>query len=290
MCLEGFFNKEGFYTMSNFLKSLFGAKKAAKVTKSRMQTRRLELIGLEERIVPAVNDVALTLTAGSVLVVTNANDDATYTINSFAYNSGTNKVSFVLTGAGTITENLTAVSVTGTTGSQTVTLDMADSTVATTFAGLKLTSIATKILDADVGVAGIDLSTVTTGGANQGFEISGLDNSVDNDTTVSGAIKAKGTGAVTLNIETNAGSVLTIAAAGDITTSTGAVALSGFAISTAGNVDTTSGAIGYTGAVTLSGNVATTSTLVGGNLSITGVLALVANSFTANQGLGNVTN
>ena len=43
--------------MSNFFRSLFGAKKAAKivqVAKSRMQTRRLELIGLEERITPAV--------------------------------------------------------------------------------------------------------------------------------------------------------------------------------------------------------------------------------------------
>ena len=42
--------------MSNFFRSLFGAKKAAKivqVAKSRMQTRRLELIGLEERITPA---------------------------------------------------------------------------------------------------------------------------------------------------------------------------------------------------------------------------------------------
>ena len=72
MCLEGFFNKEGFYTMSNFLKSLFGAKKAAKVTKSKMQTRRLELIGLEERITPAVvtvvgSTVTLTMVAGEAI-------------------------------------------------------------------------------------------------------------------------------------------------------------------------------------------------------------------------------
>ena len=53
--------------MSNFLKSLFGAKKAAKVTKSRMQTRRLELIGLEERITPAAT---LSLSAGGVLSLT----------------------------------------------------------------------------------------------------------------------------------------------------------------------------------------------------------------------------
>ena len=55
--------------MSNFLKSLFGAKKAAKVTKSRMQTRRLELIGLEERVTPATvsvsgTDLLITLGAG----------------------------------------------------------------------------------------------------------------------------------------------------------------------------------------------------------------------------------
>ena len=69
MCLEGFFNKEGFYTMSNFLKSLFGAKKAAKVTKSKMQTRRLELIGLEERITPAT----ITLSTNTVVITLGSN-------------------------------------------------------------------------------------------------------------------------------------------------------------------------------------------------------------------------
>jgi hypothetical protein len=87
MCLEGFFNKEGFYTMSNFLKSLFGAKKAAKFTKSRMQTRRLELIGLEERITPAVTAsgasgiLALTTSLGEDLTSVVVNADGTLTVS-----------------------------------------------------------------------------------------------------------------------------------------------------------------------------------------------------------------
>ena len=74
--------------MSNFFRSLFGAKKAAKivqVAKSKMQTRRLELIGLEERITPAVTATgasgifALTTTLGEDLtsVVVNANGTLT---------------------------------------------------------------------------------------------------------------------------------------------------------------------------------------------------------------------
>ena len=182
----------------------------------------------------AANDVTLTLASG-VLTATNY-ADATYTINSFSYNSGTNEVSFELTGAAVITEALAAVTITGTEGTQTVTIDMADASVATTFAGLKLTSTATKFLDAHIGLAGIDLSAVTTGAANQGFDISGLDSTVDNDTTVSGAIKAKGTGDITLNIGTNPTSFLSIAAAGDITATTGSVNITARTITSNGDV------------------------------------------------------
>ena len=275
--------------MSNFLKSLFGAKKAAKVTKSRMQTRRLELIGLEERIVPAANDVTLTLTSG-LLSVTNTDADVAYTVNAFAYNSSANTVSFTLTGANDITENIAGVSRDGTT--KVVTVDLA---VVTDFSGLKLASIDTFVLDANVGVAGIDLSAVTTGGANQSFEVFIFDNDTNSDTTISGAIKAKGTGAVTINMNADADSVLTIAAAGDITTSSGNVALTSKTINTGGDVTTTAGSISYNGNVTLAAsNVATTSTASGGNLSINagtgaGTLALSTFNFTANQGAGNVT-
>jgi sugar lactone lactonase YvrE len=177
----------------------------------------------------ASNDVTLTLVSG-VLTVTNTNDDAAYTINDFAYNSGTNKVSFELTGAAVITEALAAVTVTGTQGAQTVTVDLADASVATAFAGLKLSSISTKFLNAQVGVAGINLSSVITGAANQGFNLSDLDSAVDNDTFVRGALIAKGTGDVIINIGTNAGSVLTVFTEGDITATTGTVSITGHSI------------------------------------------------------------
>ena len=73
--------------MSNFLRSLFGVKKAAKVTKSKMQTRRLELIGLEERITPIVTAggaggiLSLTTTLGSNLTSVVANADGTLTVS-----------------------------------------------------------------------------------------------------------------------------------------------------------------------------------------------------------------
>jgi hypothetical protein len=55
--------------MSNFLRSLFGSKKSNPKIKPRMQSRRLELLGLEERITPATvsvsgTDVLITLGAG----------------------------------------------------------------------------------------------------------------------------------------------------------------------------------------------------------------------------------
>lgn len=193
----------------------------------------------------ASNDVTLTLVSG-VLTVTNTNDDAAYTINDFTYNSGTNKVSFELTGAAVITEALAAVTVTGTQGTQTVTVDLADASMATAFAGLKLTSISTKILDAQIGVAGINLSSVITGAANQGFNISDLDSTVDNDTFIRGALIAKGTGDVIINIGANVGSILTVFAEGDITATTGAVNIAGHTIDFSADV-TSAGPLSLTG-------------------------------------------
>ena len=230
--------------------------------RSRRPAQQISLESLEPRQMLSVNDVTLTLASG-VLTATNY-ADATYTINSFSYNSSTNKVSFELTGAAVITEALAAVTITGTEGTQTVTIDMADASVATTFAGLKLTSTATKFLDAHIGLAGIDLSAVATGAANQGFGISGLDSTVDNDTTVLGAIKAKGTGDITLNIGTNPTSYLDIITLGDITATTG-------------SVNITAGVINSNGDVTSAGpfNLAGTGDLsVGGVISVACVNAL----------------
>jgi len=66
--------------MSNFFRSLFSAKKAAKivqVAKNRMQPRRLELIGLEERITPAV---VASFSGNALTLLSNSND--TFTVSS----------------------------------------------------------------------------------------------------------------------------------------------------------------------------------------------------------------
>lgn len=269
--------------MSNFLRSLFGAKKAAKVTKSRMQTRRLELIGLEERIVPAVN---LTLTAGVLSISSTENANESFNISAsgqvLTYTSGTTVIT-------------TAVA--GSTGNNTKTVTVDLSNVA--YAGSKLTLIELKGNDTENKATvftingALDL-TVVSATPNIGLNLVDGTKAADNDAFINFAVKTQGTGGVTVNIA-DAASTLTIAAAGDITTTTGNVALTSKAISTGGDVTTTAGSISYNGNVTLANsNVATTSTASGGNLAInagtdTGLLALGSNNFTANQGAGNVT-
>ena len=267
--------------MSNFLKSLFGAKKAAKVTKSKMQTRRLELIGLEERITPAAT---LALSGAGVLSLTATGSVAE---NLTVSASGQN-LFFSATGVITTT-------VAGSSGSGTsfVTVDLSNAA----YAGALLNLISLNG-NATAG-AGVNLTTLNVNGnldltAVTGTTSIGLTlqdgNAVnDDDANITGLVKTKGAGAVTVEVNNTATSTLFINNLGDITTSTGAVSLTGNSISTGGDVNTTSGAITYTGAVTLNSNVATTSTLAAGNLSVVGALALAGFDFTANQGAGNVT-
>jgi len=260
--------------MSNFFRSLFGAKKAAKivqVAKSKMQTRRLELIGLEERITPATVSVVGTdvvITLGATENITDLNTStaaAVITVNTVG--SANNTLTGTPTGV-TVTNNTVVI----------------DTAAFATFTGISVVG-GSGVNAVTVGATGIDLTAGTTAATAQKVSLDLTTGGGADTLTVSGVIKTKGAGVATLSSPT-----VTIGAAGDITTTTGAVAIgfTGAAISTAGDVTTTSGAIGYTGAVTLTGNVATTSTLAAGNLSITGALALSTFNFTANQGLGNV--
>ncbi|MEY4613990.1 MAG: hypothetical protein RL179_1963, partial [Planctomycetota bacterium] len=69
--------------MTGFFRSLFGSKKSASKIKPRIQIRRLELVGLEERITPVAQTLvdfttntgvlSLTSDAASFSVVANAN-------------------------------------------------------------------------------------------------------------------------------------------------------------------------------------------------------------------------
>lgn len=73
-CLLAFFLER--LSMSNFLRSLFGSKKSPSKIKPRMQSRRLELLGLEERVTPAVVSNAtgiVTVTLGVGESITNLN-------------------------------------------------------------------------------------------------------------------------------------------------------------------------------------------------------------------------
>ena len=250
--------------MSNFLKSLFGAKKAAKVTKSRMQPRRLELIGLEERIVPAITP---SFVGTAVAITTSAAESLNITVN--ADGSITNDTAFA-TGVSGFTYSNGNLTIAVAAGANTVTgLNLVADNVGAGAQVFAISGINSSSLNANFGVS-VDM----TGAAGT-------------DTlNVNGAVTLKGSGAlVNTNID-----AINIASAGVITAATGAVGISAGNINTAGNVTTTSGAITYTGAVTLTGNVTTTSTLAGGNLSVVGAsLALAGFNFTANQGLGNVT-
>ena len=253
--------------MSNFFRSLFGAKKAAKivqVAKSKMQTRKLELIGLEERITPAVVSNAagiLTVTLGVAESITNLNASyvgANLVINTVGATSATVVTGVTYSNAGaTITVDPTfnggngilGLAVAGNTGTENVTIGGA-----------------------------VDLSgSATVGSFNVASSVETL--------AVNAAVTAKGTVAATSGVTLAATTAINIGAAGDIVTTAGNVAITGV-IQTAGDVTTTSGAIGYTGAVTLSGNVATTSTLAGADLSFSSSLTLSTFNFTASQGLG----
>ena len=257
--------------MTNFLKSILGIKKSPKVIKSKMQTRRLELIGLEERINPAIT---ATLTGTVLDITTSAGEDI---------------VSIVAAAGGVITINATnaagapvvvagvGVTVGGTAGANTLTLTAPETSALT-----RLDLNGDKIGNQDFTITGIDSTAYN---ANFGVDVN-MDGGAGADTlNVNGAVTLKGSGAlVNTNID-----AINIASAGVITAATGAVSISATAINTAGNVTTTSGAITYTGAVTLTGNVTTTSTLASGNLSIVGAVALAGFNFTANQNAGNVT-
>ncbi|MFZ4609076.1 MAG: hypothetical protein ACOYNM_04640, partial [Gemmataceae bacterium] len=63
--------------MSNFLRSLFGSKKSNLKIKPRMQSRRLELIGLEERVTPAV---VASFSGNALTLLSDSND--TFSVSS----------------------------------------------------------------------------------------------------------------------------------------------------------------------------------------------------------------
>ena len=234
--------------MSNFLRSILGVKKSPKIIKSKMQTRRLELIGLEERINPTVTATLngtvldITTTAGEDIVSIVSASSGVITIN--ATNAAGGPVS-VTAGAG--------VTVGGGLGANTLTLVTPGDLT-------QLSLVGDSTGNQDFTLIGIDSTAYN---ANFGISVNMVADSVGPDSLsfTTAGVNLKGSGALaTSNID-----AITIAAGGDIIAATGAVGISATAISTAGDVYTTTGLTTYTGAVTLTGNVT-----IGNGLTTTG--------------------
>ncbi len=234
-CLLAFFLERLF--MSSFLRSLFGSKKSNPKSKHRMQTRRLELLDLEERITPATvsvsgTDVLITLGAGE-----NISDLNTITATAVI------TVNTVGSANNTLVGTPTGVSFTN----NTVVINTA---AFTTFTGIQvLGSNTTNAVT--VGAAGINLTAGTTANTNQTVAINLSFNSGTGTLNVNGPIQPKNAGNVGLNSTT-----VTIAGLGDITATTGSVNITGNTITSAGDV-TSTGPLTLTGTgdVSVSGQI-----------------------------------
>jgi hypothetical protein len=223
--------------MSNFLRSLFGSKKSNLKIKPRMQSRRLELLGLEDRITPATvsvsgTDVLITLGAGENISDLNTST-ATAVITVNTVGSSNNTLVGTPTGV-TVTNNTVVI----------------DTAAFTTFTGIQvLGSNTTNAVT--VGATGIDLSAGTTANTNQTVAINLSFNSGTGTLNVNGPIEPKDGGNVELNSTT-----VTIAAAGDILVTSGAVNITGNTITSAGDVTTFSPfTLTGTGDVSMSGQI-----------------------------------
>jgi hypothetical protein len=223
--------------MSNFFSSLFGSKKSNPKIKPWMQSRRLELLGLEDRITPATvsvsgTDVLITLGAGENISDLNTST-ATAVITVNTVGSANNTLVGTPTGV-TVTNNTVVI----------------DTAAFKTFTGIQvLGSNTTNAVT--VGATGIDLSAGTTANTNQTVAINLSFNSGTGTLNVNGPIEPKDGGNVELNSTT-----VTIAVAGDILVTSGAVNITGNTITSAGDVTTFSPfTLTGTGDVSMSGQI-----------------------------------
>jgi fibronectin-binding autotransporter adhesin len=260
--------------MRNFLRSLFGSKKSISKIKPRMQSRRLELLGLEERIVPAT----ITNVAGVITFTLDANSNETLSNLSTLVNGAVININagsnIGLTGSGLPA----GVTIEGSVANQQFV--KVDTAVFNTFAGISVIGQASRNDAITIGAGGIDLSAAS-GAANQLVSI--LMNQGGTDTlNVNGLVKSKGTGEVNLNVSSGS---MTIAGAGDITTTAGNVSLAANSFFTSGDVTTGSGSISFNSALNLSDNIAINST--SGNLSM-GIVTAGGKNLIINEGSGSV--
>ena len=270
--------------MTGFFRSLFGSKKPISKIKPRMQSRRLELLGLEERITPATISVEtpggslariVKIQLGDGEDITNLNttvNGSVITINTV----GSSQNTYTGSDPGLTVNAASIVVDTGTGGF----VGFSGFTVL----GFDDTS-STDFNTVTVGATGIDLSNAP-GFANQLVRIN-LTQGNDNDVlNVNGPIKSKGEGDVGLAAGAGSSS-LVIGDAGDITASAGSVGISSFNLSSSGDVTTDSGGINFQSNLILTGNININST--SGNVSFTSISNGNGKNLTINSGSGRVT-
>ena len=226
--------------MTIFSKLFFG--RVRKNNPAKAISRRLELLGLEDRITPATisvngsNEVVIQLVGTEDISDLNTSiNGSIITINTLGSSPNTGSGTGLTVNSGSILVN------TGTGG-------------LTGFAGIKVLgdSGSGNTNDVTIGATGIDLSSAP-GAANQSLTIDLTQVTIDQDTlTVQGPIKTKGSGNASLTSV-----FVDIRANGAITTSsTGNAAITALQENkTAANVTTANGNITFTGDTMLTGNV-----------------------------------
>ena len=258
--------------MGNFFRSLFGPKKSNSKIKPRMQSRRLELIGLEERITPAVVSNAtgiVTITLGVGESITNLNAaynvsnqlvintigvSNTGSVSGVTYSSSANGVDDIITvDDATFAGGILGLSVVGNIGTESVTVGGDINLVTNNNFPSNSLSIATNLEAINVNAA----ITAKAGTSTTGF--------------VTLAATAVGIGST---INTTAGNIsitgaTTLTAATTLTTTGGAVAITG-AVNGAFGLSTVSGS----GAATITGIVGGTAPVAALSINSTGPIGL----------------
>ena len=277
-------------SMGNFLRSLFGSKKSPSKIKPRLQSRRLELLGLEERVTPAVVSnatgiVTVTLGVGESITNLNAAYNAsnqlvintigvsnTGSVNGVTYSSSINGVNDIITvDDATFAGGILGLSVVGNTGTESVTVGGAINLVTDNNFPFNSLSIGSSVETLNVNAAiTAKAGTSTTGAVTLAATAVGIGSTIN---TTAGNISI--TGSVTLTAATT------------LTTTGGAIAITG-AVNGAFGLSTVSGS----GAATITGIVGGTAPVAALSINSTGPIGLtgaVTAGTIATVGAGAVT-
>jgi len=242
--------------MSNFLRSLFGSKKSNPKIKPRMQSRRLELIGLEERVTPAV---VASFSGNALTLLSDSND-------TFSVSSDANGV----------------ISITGTTvtaGDANVTV-VAGSTSTVTVNSLAGGAAAVQVLaltgDNATEIQDITLININSTAFNTNFGISfALD--AGNDTVkLGGSINLNGTGTLLITDPASGVDAVVLGQGSDLTLT-----------SVSGAITLTPAGTGATNVTTMSNNATINST--SGNITLGNNVVGAGKNLSINSGTGTVT-